>query len=167
MTHGQTVWNSVIAAWRGDMKAKIAQLSVAVALNGGEPVKITKEEKKMLNHEKFARQLEQAEPEERACAAAALRGIYCQENWNDVEECYDCMKESMAWLYEKADEPKLLKNGDGLKPGDEIMVSLLSDDTDWRKLKFVVFHNGFFYTESNVSKDLIPWARACLPEDGE
>ena len=48
MDYEQTIWNSVIAAWRGDMNAKIAQLSAAVAQIGGEPVRIVKEEKKCL-----------------------------------------------------------------------------------------------------------------------
>ena len=77
-----------------------------------------------------------------------------------------CALDSLQWLV-KEYKPPLLENGDGLKPGDWIMVSLLDGDTDWRKLKFVVFHNGYFYTESNVSKDLIPWKRARLPEEGE
>lgn len=87
--------------------------------------------------------------------------------------CFDCelytIEGMCEWLNAEhvEPEPPLLKNGDGLKPGDWIMVSLLDGDTDWRKLKFVVFHNGYFYTESNVSKDLIPWKRARLPEEGE
>lgn len=132
----------------------------------------TEEEKTMLNHEKFAQQLAQAEPKDRACAAAALRGIYCHEEWNDVEECYDCMKETMAWLYEKADEPKLLKNGDGLKPGDWIMVRDRESD-EWRKKQFVFCHNGWFYCllEGNnfaqINLQTIRYEQARLPEKGE
>ena len=87
--------------------------------------------------------------------------------------CFDCelytIEGMCEWLNAEhvEPEPQLLENGDGLKPGDWIMVPLLDGDTDWRKLKFVVFHNGYFYTESNVSKDLIPWKRARLPEEGE
>lgn len=125
-----------------------------------------KEEKTMRNHEKFARQLEQAEPKDRACAAAALRGIYCQENWNDVEECYDCMKESMAWLYERADEPKLLKNGDGLKPGDEIMVRD-RECTPWGKSRFVGYFNRLFFVTTPIDDHAYGWRYARLPEKGE
>lgn len=124
------------------------------------------EKKTMRNHEKFAQQLEQAEPKDRACAAAALRGVYCHEEWNDVEECYDCMKESMAWLYEKAEAPKLLKNGDGLKPGDEIMVRD-RDCTAWGKCQFIGYFNGLFFVATPIEDRSYGWRQARLPEKGE
>lgn len=133
------------------------------------------EEKTMRNHEKFAQQMAQAEPKDRACTAAALRGIYCQENWNDIEECYDCMKESMAWLYEKADEPKLLKNGDGLKPGDWIMVRDHNDDS-WNKKMFAFYYDKAFFVLDDYRSNghfnidgvnVTGWEQARLPEEGE
>ena len=117
-----------------------------------------KEEKKMLNFDKYREEI-MSHPEG---PLGGVMSVY----FGDVRTAYAEDKNVIRWLLSEY-EPPLLKNGDGLKPGDWIMVSLLDGDTDWRKLKFVVFHNGYFYTESNVSKDLIPWKRARLPEEGE
>lgn len=69
-------------------------------------------------------------------------------------------------------EPPLLKNGDGLKPGDWIMVRQNFGE-EWLRVKFAFFNNYFFYTISeNASFDrdtmcLSRWPQARLPEEGE
>lgn len=118
----------------------------------------------MLNFDKYREKIEKLNDNSLRCGLAELRGV--DQDRCDRTTCECCALDSLQWLV-KEYKPPLLENGDGLKPGDWIMVSLLDGDTDWRKLKFVVFHNGYFYTESNVSKDLIPWKRARLPEEGE
>lgn len=55
----------------------------------------------MLNEEFYRKQLADEWPEERACAAAHFRGVWCTHEGYDVEDCRDCMKESFAWLFEK------------------------------------------------------------------
>ena len=47
------------------------------------------------------------------CKIATLRGIINCGTY----ECDVCMRASLRWLFSKY-EPPLLKNGDGLKPGD-------------------------------------------------
>lgn len=167
MTYKPTDWNSVIAAWRVDMNAKISQLSVAVALNSGEPVKIVKEEKQMLNFDKYREVImrEDVDRDELDCHIAALRGIKDCGNCG----CNVCMRASFRWLFSEY-EPPLLKNGDGLKPGDWIMVRRISCDA-WNKRQFAFYYDSMFYC-AVFGKDIndcgfSKWEQARLPEKGE
>lgn len=77
--------------------------------------------------------------------------------------------ELVDWLFEEY-EPPLLKNGDGLKPGDWIMVSL--HGKEFTKRQFLFFHDGMFYTTVNDAVlgcfgDYMAWDYARLPKDGE
>lgn len=124
----------------------------------------------MLNHNKIEEQLMNAEPEDRACAAAHLRGIWCKHDGYDVEDCRDCMKESFAWLYEEEYEPPMLENGDGLKPGDWIMVR--DDEGDsWERWRFLAYLDGWFYVlrtyHNGFDKMVCYFKQARLPKDGE
>ena len=58
----------------------------------------------MLNEEFYRKQLADEWPEERACAAAHFRGVWCTHEGYDVEDCRNCMKESFAWLFEKVSD---------------------------------------------------------------
>lgn len=91
-------------------------------------------------------------------------------------KCNDCkffnVDTISEWLKEewKEPEPELLENGDGLKPGDWIMVS--NHGTGFCKRQFLFFHNGLFYTTVNnddisLSGNYTSWKLARLPEDGE
>lgn len=77
--------------------------------------------------------------------------------------------ELVDWLFEEYEPPRL-QNGDGLKPGDLIMVR---NDDDWKKLRFVCYHNDAFWTLYDdgdwfhIGSKLMPWVQARLPEDGE
>lgn len=80
--------------------------------------------------------------------------------------------ELVDWLFEEY-EPPLLENGDGLKPGDWIMVRN-NEGEEWAKRQFAFFHNGWFYClrgGSNFAQlhlqTLIRCEQARLPEDGE
>lgn len=100
-------------------------------------------------------------------------GLFC-------EDCeFDETKESeiekiLQWLNaeHKEPEPPLLENGDGLKPGDWIMVRQDFGE-EWLRVKFAFFNNYFFYAISeNASFDrdtmcLYRWQQARLPEEGE
>ena len=79
--------------------------------------------------------------------------------------------ELVDWLF-KEYEPPLLENGDGLKPGDWIMVRQNFGE-EWLRVKFAFFNNYFFYAISeNASFDrdtmcLSRWPQARLPMEGE
>lgn len=88
--------------------------------------------------------------------------------------CRDCefgiTKESeienvLQWLNAEHEESPLLENGDGLKPGDWIMVR----DTDiWRKRQFIGYFDGQFYAKNPLyNNSAAGWPQARLPEEGE
>ena len=173
MTHEQAVWNSAIAAWRGDMNAKIAQLSAAVAQIGGEPVRIVKEEK-MLNVEKYLTTIKEETAKDacasKLCLIAKVRGDESPD-CND-RTCRDCSDEPLDWLFSEHEPPRL-KNGDGLKPGGEILVKN-SNYANWEREKFLCYLDGLFFTTYNLDLPYSPeefraacWRYARLPEDGE
>ena len=84
--------------------------------------------------------------------------------------CNTCRNELMRWLFSEY-EPPLLKNGDGLKLGDWIMVRD-NDNQGWCKSVFLFYLNGEFYCVDGcdyIPKDgyFVNWKQARLPEDGE
>lgn len=90
------------------------------------------------------------------------------------KDCKDCefytVENIENWLNAEHEEP-LLENGDGLKPGDWIMVRYYTADK-WHKRQFMCFYNGVFYTAEGAF-DVVGhhtfsrWHDARLPEDGE
>lgn len=92
-------------------------------------------------------------------------------------DCFDCkfcnVETISAWLKEeyREPEPELLENGDGLKPGDWIMVRDNSGD-EWVKRQFMCYLDGsylpFVASDCTVSCGIhSSWGQARLPEDGE
>ena len=86
--------------------------------------------------------------------------------------CWECREDTFKWLC-KEYEPRLLKNGDELKPGDWIMVKIIKDG-EWAKRQFAFFHDGWFYClrgGSNFAQlhlyPLLRYEQARLPEEGE
>lgn len=80
--------------------------------------------------------------------------------------------DDVKWLFSEY-EPPLLENGDGLKPGDWIMVKIF-EDGEWAKRQFAFFHNGWFYYlrgGSNFAQlhlySLLRSEQARLPMEGE
>lgn len=101
------------------------------------------------------------------CHIAALRGVGAGACKNDL--CKMCMRESFRWLFSEY-EPPLLENGDGLKPGDWIMVR--NDENDcWTKRIFAYYYNDHFYAaclpQDLVDHAVYKWKQARLPEDSE
>lgn len=82
--------------------------------------------------------------------------------------------ELVDWLFEEY-EPPMLENGDGLKPGDWIMVSDDDDSVIWYKNRFVCYYNATFFVVDDNGSDsfnengtnITGWKYARLPEDGE
>ena len=76
---------------------------------------------------------------------------------------------TLDWLFSEY-EPPLLENGDGLKPGDWIMVKD-SGDTHWRKRQFLCVYDDLFVAAEPGAN--LPygghagWEMARLPEGGE
>lgn len=78
----------------------------------------------------------------------------------------------IKWLFSEY-EPPLLENGDGLQPGDWIMVRDKNSD-EWKKRQFLCFFEGRFccldYGCSLKNYDTfytIKWRQARLPMEGE
>lgn len=91
------------------------------------------------------------------------------------KECEDCEFSSVEsiekWLNAEHEEPLLLENGDGLKPGDWIMVQDEFDDS-WKKRAFVAYYDGHFIAVRGGYKigehNEVEYARqARMPMDGE
>ena len=127
----------------------------------------------MLNVEKYLGVIK-SEIGENACASkscliAKVRRSGIKQDC-DRTTCRDCEDESIEWLFSEH-EQQLLKNGDGLKPGDWIMVRD-GDGVSWRKRQFMCYFNNRFYCFKPHSQfknecDCVMWAQARLPEDGE
>lgn len=97
--------------------------------------------------------------------------------------CGDCefgiTKESeienvLQWLNAEHEEPPLLENGDGLQPGDWIMVRD-NEDCNWYKRQFMCYFNHRFYCVNKIEQtmdeyaifNVSSWAQARLPMEGE
>lgn len=135
-----------------------------------------REEKKMLNFDKYREEVEKR-------AAWAVREgsknpkpAHLVLNEIIIGKGLPYMKgnELVDWLFEEY-EPPLLENGDGLKPGDWIMVRDL-DNQNWAKRQFVCYYNGQFWCLDDGKKMedgdyedpvVFTWNQARLPEDGE
>ena len=101
------------------------------------------------------------------CHIAALRGVgtvACAHNM-----CKMCMQASFKWLFSEY-EPSLLENGNGLKPGDWVMVRD-NEDGVWENRQFLAYFDGWFYARKIVPdgwrEKIDRFKQARLPEDGE
>ena len=73
---------------------------------------------------------------------------------------------ALDWLFSEY-EPPLLENGDGLKPGDWIMVRD-SETCNWKKRQFIGYFEGKFYTKYPFDDYTAEcWQQARLPMEGE
>ena len=129
----------------------------------------------MLNVEKYLgvikREIDKNACASKSCLIAKVRRSGVKQDC-DRTTCRDCEDESIEWLFSEH-EQQLLKNGDGLKPGDWIMVRN-EDGSRWFKRRFMCYHNGAFYvTESDsfgnglaVTVAACGWRQARLPMEG-
>lgn len=93
------------------------------------------------------------------------------------KNCMDCefytIESVENWLNAEHEEPEppLLENGDGLKPGDLIMVRDF-DTQNWEKRQFMCYYDGLFFTAYG-DKGIVDtstfcrWQQARLPMEGE
>lgn len=119
------------------------------------------------NIDKFKKEILSGDREEIMCHIAALRG---HEEECDGFHCSECEANSIYWLCVEY-EPPLLKNGDGLKPGDWIMVRT-EGLCGWKKRKFMCYAEGRFfvldYGESfKECATYSRWKQARLPNEDE
>ena len=91
----------------------------------------------------------------------------------NCEDCEFSTVESIEnWLNAEhvEPEPPLLENGDGLKPGDWIMVKNMND-AESNKRQVASYYKGNFHCDSSgwsLSRcEIDRWEQARLPEDGE
>lgn len=151
----------------GDFDTQFELIYAFAELGYSITIKKFEEEKKMLNFDKYREAImsEDVDTNELDCHIAALRGIKDCGNC----ECDACMRESFRWLFSEY-EPPLLKNGDGLKPGDWIMVRDV-DSQSFVRRQFLYFFDGKFICSAPNHAPLEgfgePWAQARMPEDGE
>lgn len=90
------------------------------------------------------------------------------------ENCeFNTIKDIENWLNAEhvKPEPSLLENGDGLKPGDWIMVRNYTHD-DWKKVRFMCYFDGYFFTTETFVrainyKTCSVFTQARLPMEGE
>lgn len=110
---------------------------------------------------------------ENACATfhRVIHGKNCgRKNCDDCE--FSTVESIENWLNAEHEElePPLLKNGDGLKPGDWIMVRDF-EENDWLKRQFVYYFKGtFFCSRKGYTPErceIVCWYQARLPEEGE
>ena len=130
-------------------------------------VEIVKEEKKMLNFDKYREEILSGDLDELSCKIAVTR---CHTELCNGNHCDVCCENSIKWLCQEY-EPPLLKNGDDLKPGDWIMVR---DEIGhaWKKRCFMCYKNGYFITTEGecsigATGRYEAWQQARLPMEGE
>ena len=169
MTYEEKVWDTFIRACKGDLQAQAEILYVDAMLNGDN--RLIKEEKKMLNFDKYREEVEKraAWAVREGCKDPKPAHLVLNEIIIGKGLPYMKGNELVDWLFEEYELP-LLENGDGLKPGDWIMVKD-PDDGTWDKKIFAYYYDGKFYCANDIAffKNglLINRTQARLPEDGE
>lgn len=116
------------------------------------------EDEEMLNIDKYREQILKLVNDKGFSGATAICTVA------DVND----YRKALEWAISEYNP--CLKNGDGLKPGDWIMVSL--HGKEFTKRQFLFFHDDMFYTTVNDAVlgcfgDYMAWDYAHLPEDGE
>lgn len=163
-------------AMSGDFDTQFELIYAFAELGYSITIKKFEEEKKMLNIDKYREEVEKR-------AAWAVREgsknpmpAHLVLNEIIIGKGLPYMKgnELVDWLFEEY-EPPLLENGDGLKPGDWIMVSDDDGSVTWYKNRFVCYYNATFFVVDDSGSDsfnengtnITGWKYARLPEEGE
>lgn len=163
----------------GSLSAQIELISAFQ--DCGYNIKLIKieEEPEMLNFDKYVNEIVEERKNHTAldCALLKIRIRHGAGKSCANTPCSECREDSINWLCEEY-KPQFLKNGDGLKPGDWIMVRD-EDDQIWKKERFLSFANGSFYcikslfgshdgkTNRDLYGEFVCYRQARLPGDGE
>lgn len=123
----------------------------------------------MLNIDKYREEImsKVADAARLDCYIASLRGVGIETCGKSP--CKMCMRASFEWLFSEH-EPPLLENGDGLKPGDWIMVRNYETQSFVKRQFLYFYENRFFTTRENHTPfdNQTEWyMQAYLPEDDE
>lgn len=148
----------------GSLSAQIELISTFQDF--GYNIKLIKieEEKKMLNIDKYRKEIDRMIENGGVPRYMLLRMCLQKTNLESIDTA-----EVLDWLFSEY-EPPLLENGDGLKPGDWIMVKNMND-AEWNKRQFAYYYKGNFHCDSSgwsLSRcEIDRWEQARLPEEGE
>lgn len=95
-----------------------------------------------------------------SCRTAQLRksGSFTDFDCKNIG-CGTCREDNIKWLLSEYEPPEL-KNGDGLKPGQEIEVSW-EGEGKWYTREFIAYFDGLFWCRNN-SIYAVGWEHARL-----
>lgn len=154
-------------AMSGDYDTQFELIYAFAELGYSITIKKFEEEKKMLNIDKYRKEIDLMIENGGMPRYMLLRMCLQKTNLESIDTA-----EVLDWLFSEY-EPPLLENGDGLKPGDWIMARS-NEGEEWRERQFAFFHDGWFYCLRGGSnfgqlhlETLMRYEQARLPEDGE
>ena len=151
-------------AMSGDFDTQFELIYAFAELGYSITIKKFEEEKKMLNIDKYRKEIDRMIENGGVPRYMLLRMCLQKTNLESIDTA-----EVLDWLFSEY-EPPLLENGDGLKPGDWIMVRDV-DSQSFVRRQFLYFFDGKFVCSAPNSTPLEgfrePWKQARLPEDGE
>ena len=151
-------------AMSGDFDTQFELIYAFAELGYSITIKKFEEEKKMLNIDKYRKEIDRMIEIGGVPRYMLLRMCLQKTNLESIDTA-----EVLDWLFSEY-EPPLLENGDGLKPGDWIMVRDV-DSQSFVRRQFLYFFDGKFVCSAPNSTPLEgfrePWKQARLPEDGE
>ena len=151
-------------AMSGDFDTQFELIYAFAELGYSITIKKFEEEKKMLNIDKYRKEIDRMIENGGVPRYMLLRMCLQKTNLESIDTA-----EVLDWLFSEY-EPPLLENGDGLKPGDWIMVRDV-DSQSFVRRQFLYFFDGKFVCSAPNSTPLEgfrePWKQGRLPEDGE
>lgn len=128
----------------------------------------------MLNFDKYVNEIieERKNHTSLDCALLKIRMRHGAGKSCANTTCSECREDGINWLCEEY-KPQFLKNGDGLKPGDWIMVKDRDEDK-WQKRQFMCYFQSLdkqFVTLKEMGGWYVGehecWEQARLLEEGE
>ena len=163
----------------GDFDAQLELIFAFADLGYSITIKKFKEEKKMLNVDKYREELlEEMERNKKNANENDNDNLFGMKVYfRSIEAVMkrhgggstSYFSDDVKWLFSEY-EPPLLENGDGLKPGDWIMVRK-NEDGVWEEQQFLSYLDGWFYARKIVpdgwSEKIDRFRQARLPEEGE
>lgn len=158
-------------AMSGDFDTQFELIYAFAELGYNITIKKFEEENKMLNFDKYREEVEKRAAWAVREGSKKPKPAHLVLNEIIIGKGLPHMKgnELVDWLFEEY-EPPLLENGDGLKPGDWIMVRDV-DSQSFVRRQFLYFFDGKFICSAPNHAPLEgfgePWAQARLLEDGE